>query len=101
MNTNGAQTDIKSEESIELERIYVIHKFQGQQIGKQMLQEAVRLACEFEKTYLWLGVWERNTDAIRFYQKHGFIKFDTHTYYIGKDKQTDWLMRFELKKPLQ
>ncbi len=98
LNIEDAQTDINSEEAIELERIYVLKDFQGQQIGKHMLQEAIKLASQFEKKYMWLGVWEKNTDAIRFYQKNGFIKFDTHPYYIGKDKQTDWLMRVELKK---
>jgi len=82
--------------SIELERIYVLHKFQGQQIGQQMLREAIKLALQFNKEYMWLGVWEKNPEAIRFYQKYGFTKFDTHPYYIGKDKQTDWLMRYDL-----
>jgi len=96
LNTGHAQTDIKSKESIELERIYVLQNFQGQQIGKHMLQESGRLAALLNKTYMWLGVWEKNTAAIRFYQRHGFTKFGTHPYYIGKDKQTDWLMRVEL-----
>lgn len=101
LNIGDAQTDIKSEESIELERIYVRQEFQGQQIGKHVLQEAIKLASQQDKTYMWLGVWEKNTDAIRFYHNYNFAKFDTHPYYIGKDKQTDWLLRFELKKPLQ
>ena len=101
LNENAAQTDIKSKESIELERIYVLEEFQGNRIGAQTLQEATKLASQKRKNFIWLGVWQKNEDAIRFYQKHGFIKFDTHPYYIGKDKQTDWLMRFELKKPLQ
>ncbi|MFK7813274.1 MAG: GNAT family N-acetyltransferase [Maribacter sp.] len=100
LNVNDAQTDIESEESIELERIYVLQEFQGKQIGKEMLQEAIRLAVLHNKVYLWLGVWEHNIDAIRFYERNGFTKFDTHPYYIGKDKQTDWLMRVEIKKPL-
>lgn len=100
LNIADAQTDIKSKESIELERIYVCQEFQGQQIGKQMLHEVATLASQLNKEYMWLGVWEKNTDAIRFYQKHGFAKFAMHPYYIGKDKQTDWLLRFELKKPL-
>lgn len=101
LNIEDAQTDIKSKESIELERIYVHQKFQGQQIGKFILQEAINLASQQNKTYIWLGVWEKNLDAIRFYQKYSFTKFDTHPYYIGKDEQTDWLMRYEIKKPLQ
>ena len=96
LNTGDAQTDIKSEDAIELERIYVLDEFQGQQIGQRMLQEAFKLASQQNKNYIWLGVWERNRAAIRFYQKHGFSKFDTHPYYIGRDKQIDWLMRFDL-----
>ncbi|TMM58879.1 GNAT family N-acetyltransferase [Maribacter algarum] len=98
LNIEDAQTDINSEEAIELERIYVLTEFQGQKIGKHILQEAIRLASQLKKEYMWLGVWEKNTDAIRFYQKNGFTKFGTHPYYIGNDKQTDWLMRVELKK---
>jgi len=96
LNVEDAQTDVKSEDSIELERIYVLHKFQGQQIGQQMLREAIKLALQFNKEYMWFCVWEKNPEAIRFYQKYGFTKFDTHPYYIGKDKQTDWLMRYDL-----
>lgn len=96
LNEHDAQTDIKTKESIELERIYVLQDFQGKQIGKLMLQKAIKLAAEKRKEYIWLGVWEKNFDAIRFYQKHNFKKFATHPYFIGKDEQTDWLMRHEL-----
>lgn len=95
LNENDAQTDIKSKESMELERIYVLQDFQGQQIGQWMLDEIKQIAAQKQKAFLWLGVWEKNTKAITFYQKLGFSKFGTHPYLIGKDKQTDWLMRFE------
>jgi ribosomal protein S18 acetylase RimI-like enzyme len=97
LNVNEAQTDIKSKEAIELERIYVLQEFQGKQIGKLMLQKAMQMASEKDLKYVWLGVWEKNTDAIRFYEKFGFSKFDTHPYFIGKDEQTDWLMRYDLE----
>ncbi len=96
LNVAEAQTDIKVLESIELERIYVLKDFQGNQIGKQMLQKTIEIAVKADKRFMWLGVWENNTNAIRFYQKYNFIKFDTHPYYIGSDKQTDWLMRLDL-----
>lgn len=96
LNEKEAQTDIKSEEGMELERIYVLKDFQGQHIGLWMLDEVKKLAFHKNKTFLWLGVWENNPKAIKFYQKHGFTKFGTHPYYIGNDEQTDWLMRFEL-----
>ena len=96
LNVNEAQTDIKSDDSIELERIYVLQEFQGQQIGRRMVAKAITMARYQKKKYIWLGVWEKNTEAIRFYEKQGFVKFNTHPYYIGKDKQTDWLMRYDL-----
>ncbi len=96
LNENHSQTDIKRPESIELERIYVLQSFQGNRIGEWMLWEAQKIGAKKGKEYLWLGVWEKNVQAIKFYLKHGFIKFGTHPYYIGKDEQTDWLMRVNL-----
>lgn len=95
LNENEAQTDIKDKRSFELERIYVVGVHQGKKIGAWVLQQILELTQKEGKDYLWLGVWEKNTAAIRFYQRHGFKKFDTHPYYIGKDKQTDWLLRLD------
>lgn len=98
LNENQSQTDLKSKETIELERIYVLQNFQGQQIGKWILNRVKKIAFEKQKKFLWLGVWEENGKAIKFYEKHGFSKFAKHPYYIGNDKQTDWLMRCAIKK---
>ncbi|MEK6152773.1 GNAT family N-acetyltransferase [Flavobacteriaceae bacterium 3-367] len=95
INENNAQTDIRDKTALELERIYVLSEYQGKKLGEWMLRQVSRLTSERGKTYLWLGVWEKNTGAIRFYEKHGFIKFGTHPYYIGKDRQIDWLMRLD------
>lgn len=96
LNQNDSQTDRTLANAMELERIYVSKEFQGQQIGKYILREAIKIARQEVHEFLWLGVWEVNTAAVRFYEKHGFQKFDTHPYYIGNDKQTDWLMRYDL-----
>lgn len=96
LNENDAQTELKGTESLELERIYVIQEYQGHGIGKWILQRAIALAKQKGKALLWLGVWEHNTEAIRFYQRHGFTKFGEHPYYVGSDKQMDWLMRLDL-----
>ncbi|MEM8999121.1 MAG: N-acetyltransferase [Bacteroidota bacterium] len=96
LNEDKAQTDIGDVDSLELERIYVVKKFQGKKIGKWMLDHIMGLASAKSKTYVWLGVWEHNPDAIRFYEKYGFKKFGTHPYFIGNDQQTDWLMRYDV-----
>ncbi|MEX0289832.1 MAG: GNAT family N-acetyltransferase [Flavobacteriaceae bacterium] len=96
LNENEAQTELKGNESVELERIYVVKEHQGKKIGHWMIREIIEKARIAKKEFLWLGVWEHNLAAIRFYQKHGFTKFGTHPYYVGKDKQIDWLMRLDL-----
>ena len=98
INQHQAQTDLKSDECMELERIYIIDEFQGHGHGKLILDKLRKIGVQANKHFLWLGVWEKNVKAIRFYQRHGFIKFGTHPYYIGTDKQTDWLMRCDLTK---
>ncbi len=96
LNVNSAQTDVKKTDSVELERIYVLQSYQGNHIGATMMKKVKSMVDIQQKSFLWLGVWEHNKEAIKFYQRHGFYQFGTHPYFIGKDKQTDWLMRFDL-----
>nr|WP_229746632.1 GNAT family N-acetyltransferase [Pedobacter mendelii] len=42
---------------------------------------------------IWLGVWEENPRAIKFYEKNGFLAFDKHVFKMGDDIQTDIMMR--------
>jgi diamine N-acetyltransferase len=97
VNYGRFQTELSSDEdTAELERIYVLQKFHGQEFGLLLLQKAIELGRNAQKKYLWLGVWEKNERAIRFYQKHGFQVFDQHVFVLGDDAQTDWMMRLIL-----
>jgi len=96
LNSKNAQTEPLGDDSIEIERIYVLDEYQGQNIGMDMLLKIIDIAKNEKNIFLWLGVWEKNTSAIRFYERYGFIKFGTHPYIIGNDIQTDWLMRLNL-----
>ncbi|NNF20022.1 MAG: GNAT family N-acetyltransferase [Flavobacteriaceae bacterium] len=97
LNTGKAQTDLREAKGMELERIYVLKDYQGLGIGAAVLSHVKQLAREAGKEYLWLGVWEENKDAIRFYEKHGFVKSGMHPYYIGNDRQMDWVMKTDLR----
>lgn len=96
VNEFTAQSDLKERNGLELERIYVLDAYQGNQIGLQILEEVYAVAKQKCKTYIWLGVWQRNKRAIKWYQKNKFKKFATHPYFIGDDEQTDWLMKKEV-----
>ena len=96
LNTGAAQTELQDPHGMEIERIYVDAAFQGKGIGARMLEALEALARTAGMRYLWLGVWQKNPGAIRFYERHGFEIFGEHPYYIGSDRQMDWLMRREL-----
>ena len=102
LNTGSVQTeDIGDPDAMEIERIYVATPFQGQGLGAYMIEQAAAKAEEMGKTVLWLGVWEHNIRAIRFYEAHGFSPCGTHTFFLGSDEQTDTLMRRELPQTRQ
>ncbi len=96
INENQAQTDLRDAEGMEIERIYVLQEFQGQKIGEWMIWEILKIGRKKGKEYLWLGVWEQNMKAIRFYERLGFIRIGKHPYYIGNDRQMDWLMKLNI-----
>ena len=96
INSGKAQTEPQDANALEIERIYVRAPFQGKGLGGWLLGKLISLAREEGKTYVWLGVWEENKEAIRFYKRHGFVIFGKHPYYIGSDRQMDWMMRLDL-----
>ncbi|EFU40598.1 PaiA [Paenibacillus vortex V453] len=80
------------DESLEIERIYIKSKFQKHGLGKYLLNQAKDIAVESNKKKLWLGVWEKNENAIAFYEKMGFVQTGTHTFYMGDERQIDFIM---------
>jgi diamine N-acetyltransferase len=96
INQGAAQTVHPNEGGMEIERIYVDQHLKGKGIGKSLLQQAVILAERAGLKYIWLGVWEHNLPAIRFYERNGFRRYGQHIFYLGNDPQTDLLMKFAL-----
>jgi ribosomal protein S18 acetylase RimI-like enzyme len=87
----------QNEKGMEIERIYVSKTHLGTTIGKLLFEQANLRAKENNCNYIWLGVWEHNPRAIRFYEKNGFVKFGTKNFQLGSDLQTDFLMKLDIK----
>ncbi len=83
-------------ETFEIERIYILKKFQGIGVGKTLMKFAFDQSKSLSFNSLWLGVWEHNTKAISFYKSLGFISYGEHDFLLGSDLQRDILMRLEL-----
>lgn len=79
--------------TLELQRLYIETRAQGKSAGKLLMEKALAYAMEKKYEWLWLGVWERNFKAQRFYAHWGFEKFSEHTFWMGEDPQVDWMMK--------
>ncbi|MFB9110022.1 GNAT family N-acetyltransferase [Flavobacterium gyeonganense] len=96
INFGEAQTELKDSNALEIERIYVTKEFHGKNVGQLLYEKAIERARQQNSKYVWLGVWEENKKAIRFYTKNGFIEFDKHIFKLGNDVQTDIMMKLQL-----
>lgn len=96
VNVGQSQTEIKDKNALEIERIYVLKEFHGKKVGQMLYDKAIALANQKQVGYVWLGVWEENSRAIRFYEKNGFTAFDKHIFKLGNDEQTDIMMKRKL-----
>jgi len=97
LNLIPAQTDVHDPESLEMARLYVLEEFHGLGIGSILMEFAIRFAKQNGKKYLWLGVWEKNQKALRFYENKGFRRFGQHPFPFGDEVQTDYLMRIDFE----
>jgi ribosomal protein S18 acetylase RimI-like enzyme len=96
LNFGNAQTELKDNKAVEIERIYVLKEFHGMKVGQMLYEKAIEIARLNNAEYVWLGVWEKNPRAISFYKKNGFTEFDKHIFNMGNEEQTDIMMRKEL-----
>ncbi|MDG0948026.1 GNAT family N-acetyltransferase [Bacillus paranthracis] len=92
VNTNDAQSEEMGDDSLEIERIYINSRLQKHGLGKYLLNKAIEIAMEHNKKKIWLGVWEKNENAIAFYKKMGFVQTGTHSFYMGDEEQVDFIM---------
>lgn len=97
VNEGDAQTEQVADNALEVERIYLKQNFQHQGLGLILIKLAEELARKKNKANMWLGVWEKNYQAQAFYKKDDFKRVSQHTFVVGDDPQTDFILVKELK----
>jgi ribosomal protein S18 acetylase RimI-like enzyme len=96
LNYKDAQTEnVLENKAFEIERIYLLKTFKNMGYGKQLFKKIVSIGKLKGYRRLWLGVWEHNLPAIKFYNKLKLKIFDKHDFILGNDIQTDFLMKFD------
>jgi diamine N-acetyltransferase len=87
---------VTAKHPVELNRLYSHQEYLGQGVGQNLMDECFDRARGHGHDVMWLGVWEYNPRAQRFYEKNGFRLVGRHTFQLGSDPQTDLLMQRDL-----
>ena len=98
VNVGDAQTEQVKDNAFEIQRIYLREKFQHRGLGLVLIKYAEELARKEAKDYMWLGVYEKNYNAQKFYKKDGFKRVGQHVFQVGDDPQIDYLLAKKLKQ---
>jgi diamine N-acetyltransferase len=83
---------------IEVRRFYVHHDFHGSGIAQALMDACADEARRRRACTLWLGVWDQNPRAIRFYSKCGFQDVGGQTFMLGDDPQQDRVLCWRLEQ---
>jgi len=93
---NSKEESLHGTRLMEIRRIYASQEFIGKGVGQELMDASIQEARQRGCDSIWLGVWEKNPRAIRFYKKWGFQEVGTHTFYVGDDPQRDFIMELAL-----
>ncbi|HUU30135.1 MAG TPA: ribosomal protein S18-alanine N-acetyltransferase [archaeon] len=83
-------------ESAELGNIAVDPEFQGRSVGRQLLEQTMRLCAARKVTLLFLEVRCSNLRAIELYTRYGFEKIGLRRGYYSRPVEDALIMRLEL-----
>ena len=78
--------------ALELQRFYVDQSCHGSGIAQALMAQCIAHARARGAGALWLGVWERNARALRFYSAQGFQDVGRTVFTVGRDPQEDIVM---------
>lgn len=83
---------ISGPKPVELVRFYVEAGIIGKGYGSALMKSCLEEAKKSGHRTIWLGVWEKNRRAIKFYQKWGFTKVGFQKFVLGSDLQNDHIL---------
>jgi len=92
LHVGSTDPAVNGPQPVEIERFYVDAPWHGAGVADAMMDRVTSGAREAGGETLWLGVWDRNARAIRFYARRGFRDAGAHGFLLGTDLQTDRIM---------
>ena len=96
LRENSPADCLKGENTIEIQRIYILEKMKGKSVGDALMQRCFKSAREKKYESIWLGVWERNLRAQKFYAKYGFKKRGELHFPYGESVGINYVLQLTL-----
>ena len=96
LQKHSGEDCIADKNPIELQRLYVAHEFHGSGTAAKLMEVCFEEAQQQNFQTIWLGVWEYNFRAQKFYEKLDFKVVGEHIFMLGRDAQTDLVMEKKL-----
>ncbi len=87
---------LKGKNAIEVQRIYVIEPLKGKGIGKRLFEKCCEIAREKGYQTIWLGVWDKNIEAQKFYEKIGMKNVGLTDFSDGKSNFINFVFATDL-----
>ena len=96
LRENSAVDCLKNENAVELHRIYILERAKGKGVGGKLLNRCFETARAIGYETIWLGVWEQNSAALKFYEKSGFVKVGKLQFPYGETVGTNYVLKLKL-----
>lgn len=90
--SSSSPVHVQGPDPIELQRLYLTDSVIGQGLGAMLMGQCLDLARSSGHQTMWLGVWEHNPRAQKFYGRWGFEVVGEHLFQFGADSQRDLIM---------
>jgi ribosomal protein S18 acetylase RimI-like enzyme len=85
---------LNGRKAIEIQRIYVLERMKGRAVGRRLFEASVAVGREKGYETLWLGVWDKNISAQRFYERLGMANIGTTGFTDGKNDFVNFVFAF-------
>jgi GNAT superfamily N-acetyltransferase len=92
LRTGAAPTCVSASKPVEVIRLYAETAHIGTGVGSALMRACLLRGGELGCDAAWLSAWQRNPQAIAFYEKWGFRVVGEKTFVVGDDVQQDFVM---------
>lgn len=96
LNLNHAQSQDMGVDALEIDRIYLLQKFEYIGLESKLINFAFDQAKKFHKHTVWSSVWEHNQPIIHFYNQFGFKSVASKKFHLIGRLHKDLVMKTSL-----